>query len=44
MVDPTRDAEPLPRRPFLQGGGSGKAPRPVSGPAWLESALENWRA
>ena len=44
VVDPTRDAEPLPKLLFLQGGPGGKSPRPTgAGPAWLKEALKTCR-
>lgn len=43
VVDPVRDAEPLPKLLFLQGGPGGKSPRPGSGPAWLKEALKTYR-
>ena len=43
VVDPVRDAEPLPKLLFLQGGPGGKSPRPGSGPAWLREALKTHR-
>ncbi len=43
VVDPMRDAEPLPRLLFLQGGPGGKSPRPGDGPPWLREALKSYR-
>ena len=43
VVDPMRDADPLPKLLFLQGGPGGKSPRPGDGPVWLKEALKTHR-
>ncbi|WP_309114358.1 alpha/beta fold hydrolase [Saccharothrix sp.] len=44
LVDPARDALPLPWLLFLQGGPGGKSPRPLrSTDGWLRRALETHR-
>ena len=43
VVDPMRDADPLPKLLFLQGGPGHKSPRPGQGPTWLHEALKTHR-